>query len=136
MSGGLKLGEAQARLLRLEENLRLIEAGRLELPEGADVATFLLSDGKLNGRPVVPATVVLCQLFDRYCESLPDGAMEASSLYTTKIHIKHLRYLDRNNYPTPLYQGISTNHFSSPGSRCTWASIGFISFRARRIPLR
>ena len=49
--------DAEALLLRFEENLALLERGRLELPQGADVATFLLSDGKLTSRPG-PAVVV------------------------------------------------------------------------------
>jgi len=44
---------AEARRLRLDENVRLVESGRLAIPEGADVATFLLSDGRLNGKPTV-----------------------------------------------------------------------------------
>lgn len=41
---------AEAQRVRLDENLRLVESGRLVIPEGAEVATFLLSDGKLNGK--------------------------------------------------------------------------------------
>ena len=37
--------DAKARLHRLEENIRLVESGRLALPEDADVATFLLLEG-------------------------------------------------------------------------------------------
>jgi len=35
----------------VEESIRLVELGRLEIPPDADVASFLLSDGKLNGKP-------------------------------------------------------------------------------------
>lgn len=42
--------EAEACLARLEENLRLVERGRLTIPDGADVGLFLLSDGKLDRR--------------------------------------------------------------------------------------
>ena len=44
--------EATACLERVEENIRLLERGRLELPPDADLPTFLLSDGRLNGPPV------------------------------------------------------------------------------------
>jgi hypothetical protein len=48
--------EAEARRVRVEENLRLVAAGRLDLPEQGDVAAFLLSDGKLGLPPIyVPA---------------------------------------------------------------------------------
>jgi hypothetical protein len=41
---------AEAARIRLDENLRLVGAGRLVIHEGADIPTFLLSDGKLNGK--------------------------------------------------------------------------------------
>lgn len=94
-----KLAEAQARLLRLEENIRLVESGRLELPAAADLPTFLLSDGKLNSKPVTQAPVVLGQLLNLYCENLPDGAIEPTSLYTAKIHIKHLNRILGVGFP-------------------------------------
>ena len=43
--------EADAIRVRLEENIALMERGRLEAPPDADLATFLLSDGKLTQRP-------------------------------------------------------------------------------------
>jgi hypothetical protein len=49
-------------LHRLEENLRLLERGQLELPPGADLATFLISDCKLNGPLVLPESLMLEQL--------------------------------------------------------------------------
>ena len=42
---------ARAILLRFEENLALLERGRLELPATGDIMTFLLSDGKLASSP-------------------------------------------------------------------------------------
>ena len=60
---------AKSALVRLEETMDLLERGRLELPEGADIAAFLLSDGKLAKKPV-PMTVekplTLVELRDRY----------------------------------------------------------------------
>lgn len=41
--------KAESRLHRLDENMRLVESGRLQIPSGSDVAAFLLSDGRLNG---------------------------------------------------------------------------------------
>lgn len=43
---------------RLEENLRLVEEGRLDIPEGADVPEFLLYDGKLSFANPHPKTRV------------------------------------------------------------------------------
>ena len=43
--------EATSLLGRIEENVRLVERGKLAIPEGADIPTFLLSDGQLQ-KPV------------------------------------------------------------------------------------
>jgi hypothetical protein len=85
--------EANACLHRFEENLRLIERGRLEVPPGADLGVFLLSDGKLNHRLVVDKPLTLKESFDHYLEKHPDGAKEASTRYTEDIHIEHLTRL-------------------------------------------
>ncbi len=82
--------EARASLHRFEENLRLLERGRLELPAGADLGVFLLSDGKLNHRPVVEKPLTLKEMLDHYVEKHPEGAKEASTRYTEGIHIDHL----------------------------------------------
>ena len=58
--------DARGRLNHLEETLRLVEAGRIEIPACTDVATFLLSDGKLNGKPVLTKPLGLQQLFDDF----------------------------------------------------------------------
>ena len=80
---------ADAARVRLDENLRLVAAGRLVIPETADIPTFLLSDGKLNGKPSLPTPLTLGNLFQQYLDQLPDGSMETNSLYTAKIHMAH-----------------------------------------------
>ena len=85
--------EADACLHRFEENLRLVERGRLEIPPGADLGVFLLSDGKLNHRPVVEKPLTLKEFFDHYLEKHPNGAKESSTRYTEDIHIEHLTRL-------------------------------------------
>jgi integrase len=84
-----QMGVAEAALLRLDENLRLVATGRLIIPEDADISTFLLSDGKLNEKPSLPAPLTLGEFFKEYLEQLPEGTLEANSLYTAKIHIAH-----------------------------------------------
>jgi hypothetical protein len=63
--------EADACLHRFEENLRLVERGRLELPPDADLGVFLLSDGKLNHRQVLEKPLTLKEFFDHYLEKHP-----------------------------------------------------------------
>ena len=82
--------EANTRKTRLEENIRLVESGRLIVPEAADVLTFLLSDGKLTSGPVVGPTLTLSSLFTQFFDSIPDGNLEDSTLYGMKQHRRHL----------------------------------------------
>lgn len=62
--------EAAGRLARFEENIRLVESGRLVMPEQADPGAFLLSDGKLNGKPKVAERLALGELIERYKAAL------------------------------------------------------------------
>ena len=82
-------GEARSCLARLEENLRLLEHGRLAPPPGADLPTFLLSDGQLAARPAAPQALTLQALHDRYLEAHGNGAMEENSLDTVATHLRH-----------------------------------------------
>jgi len=71
--------EAKACMVRLEANLRLVERGRLEVPAGADLGVFLVSDGKLNAKPVIDRPMTMEEVFDRYQAQVAAGAKEAST---------------------------------------------------------
>jgi hypothetical protein len=58
--------DADACLARLEENLRLVERGRLLVPDGAELGLFLISDGRLEKPVVVAKSVRLAELFSTY----------------------------------------------------------------------
>jgi hypothetical protein len=81
--------EANIRLTRLKETIRLVESGRLVLPEHADPAAFLLSDGKLNGKLQVAERITLAELIERYRDALPDGSLEPESLRIAELHMRH-----------------------------------------------
>jgi hypothetical protein len=55
----------------LEENLRLLERGRLELPPDSDLVAFLLSDGRPSGTVAIPEQSKLKSLFDAYFKASP-----------------------------------------------------------------
>jgi integrase len=95
--------EAEACLARLEENVRLLERGRLVPPPGADLPVFLLSDGKLASRPEVGPVLTLADLFDRY-RSTQQGALEDSTLATIGTHMGHLTATLGAKFPV---QGLS-----------------------------
>lgn len=82
--------EAEGCLARLEENLRLLERGRLVPPPDADIPTFLLSDGKIAEKFQLPEqALTLSEIIRRYVELHSNGAMEASSLQTVEMHLRH-----------------------------------------------
>lgn len=82
--------EAEELKERVERRARLLKTGDIELPAGADLPTFLLSDGKLTSKPVATATLTLSHLFEEFFTSLPDGNLEDSTLNGMIIHRRHL----------------------------------------------
>jgi hypothetical protein len=86
--------EAESILHRFDENVVLLERGRLELPEGGDILTFLLSDGKLSGVPAPeptlrPAPPTLQEISGKYLATLGNGTIESNSLATVRLHLNH-----------------------------------------------
>ena len=84
--------QAEARAVRAQELVDLLERGVLSLPEGVGVADFV----KHDGRPPAPAgsqkvsqKATLGALRGRYLES-HEASQEAKTLYTAKIHLNHL----------------------------------------------
>lgn len=69
------LRAANGALARLEDNLRRVELGTLEIPESGDLATFLLSDGRTALRPALPRRLTLKELFSEYFAQLPADAL-------------------------------------------------------------
>ena len=83
--------EANSAIQRVEENIRLVERGRLEIPNTADVATFLLSDGRIDKKPSFQATMRLADLVVKYRQEIPRDSLEANTLCTIEIHLRHLQ---------------------------------------------
>lgn len=82
--------EADACLKRVEANLHEIVRGRRQMPPGADVLVFLLSDGSQTTAPEIQMALTLAAFFKRYKTGLPEGAKEANTRYIESIHIEHL----------------------------------------------
>lgn len=93
--------EAQSCLSRLEENLRLLERGRIELPPSANLPVYLLSDGKVESKPVAERPLTLKELFNRYADKSADGVKEANTRYIEQIHVNHLTRLIGARVPLP-----------------------------------
>jgi hypothetical protein len=93
---------ALSKKIRLEDSVALVESGRIDLPPGVDVPTFLLSEGKKTGKTVL-RDCRLDDLFGEFLASVPDGNLEASSLKTMQTHRRHLeRILGRTRYVASL----------------------------------
>jgi integrase len=100
--------QADAALARFEENLALLERGRIELPPDADIGTFLLSDGKLSKKPSPtpsPPPLTLGELREAYFAVHSNGAMEASSLYTVRIHLGNIMTSLGESFPIAKLEG-------------------------------
>jgi integrase len=78
--------------LRVQRRLRMVEEGELEVPDDADVLTFLMSDSKKPQGPTkLVSSVSLQQLCQEYQKSLPEGAIEENTRLTMEIHLRHLQ---------------------------------------------
>jgi hypothetical protein len=82
--------EAKACLSRLEENLRLVERGRLIPPPDAELGTFLLSDGQISKKPTLTEVLTLETLVGEYMGVHSNGALEKNTLETRAMHLRHL----------------------------------------------
>jgi integrase len=82
---------ANGALARLEDNLRRVELGTLEIPDTVDLATFLLSDGRTTQRPSLPKKLTLGELFTAYFSHLPEGALEWYTISSMKTHEGQLK---------------------------------------------
>jgi len=83
---------ADALAQRIDERLRLIEAGHIVLPEGADLVAYLMSDGRLEQTVSVEKKVgrILGEIIPEYLISTNQGSLESNSFRTLKIHLNHI----------------------------------------------
>lgn len=81
---------AEAMLKHVEATVLDIKNGRIKLPDDADVAQFVLSDGEETAKPKLPDVLTLADLFQRYEAVLPEGAREPTTMTTYRIHRDHL----------------------------------------------
>ncbi len=85
-----ELKVAQSILGRVEETLRLLDQGRLEIPPKAEPGKFILSDGKINSNNPRKKDISLRELLSTYQTRLPHGAKEPSTIRMEKTHIRNL----------------------------------------------
>ncbi len=109
--------QAQASLARLEDTLRRIELGTLLLPEGTDIAAFVLSDGNLTAKPRNEKPLTLTQVFDAYFANLPAGANEQTTIDGMRLHQRHLERLIGSDFPVQRVTSSDLQTFIEKRSR-------------------
>jgi hypothetical protein len=88
--------QAAATLARLEDNLRRVELGTLSVPEGSDVATFLLSDGRQSAKRERSEIRTLSHLLSSYFENIPPDSLEQCRAALEKRHVRGASNSTRN----------------------------------------
>ena len=84
---------ANAKCVIVEETIRLLMRGTLEVPDGVDVGEFIVSGGTLKAPPAPverTKTTTLKELFDAYVEEMAGVEGRESTLKTERYHIAHL----------------------------------------------
>jgi integrase len=109
--------EADGCLARLEENLRLVERGRLAVPAGADLGLFLLSDGKLEKPVEIVRSIRLVELFRTYQTQFTAGAKEVITREMEDIHMKHLARIIGGDTPLAAVTAGTVQQFVDVRSR-------------------
>jgi len=90
--GKVSVAEARQWKARTENLLMRIRQRMLAVPRGVSISDFILHDGN---PPVDPAIAVrkdttLHQLSEGYLNTVSNGAIEANTLTTAKIHLAHI----------------------------------------------
>lgn len=78
--------DAERHLGRIEDTLKDIGLGRLQVPADVDAADFIMNGGKTTFR-----TLALGKLADRYLAEFTTGGKEANTIATERLHLGHLR---------------------------------------------
>jgi integrase len=82
---------AKNALGRADEILRRLELGQLDLPPGADVATFILSDGRVEEKKKAAEIFQVGALLDEYLRTLTPDCLESTTEHCVNVHIRHFR---------------------------------------------
>jgi len=92
--GAVNQGEAETKAGQVEYLLMRLKQRLVQLPEGVDIVTFVEFDGDPPttpaGIPILPRqAVTVSQLKDRYMATHGNGTIEANSLETAGLHLRH-----------------------------------------------
>lgn len=80
---------AEAPASHVEQKIRLISEGRMTLPSGADVPTFLLSDGRLEEQFKLTPELHVEELFPKYLQLVSRDTLKRITISTFGVHPRH-----------------------------------------------
>ncbi|HZZ27254.1 MAG TPA: site-specific integrase [Pirellulales bacterium] len=109
--------EALASLARLDDNLRRVELGLLTPPDDVDLVSFLLSDGRVQGKPSMAPIRTLGALFKNYFASIPVAALEQTTRDGMEIHVNHLKRILGSHCSIPELEGADLQRYIEQRSR-------------------
>ncbi len=118
---------AEELLHRLEESIRLVSTGRLEVPTDVDVASFLLSDGRVGKKQLDVVTISLGEIFERYRSGIPVDSLSAETLRIASIHINHLAHVIGPKRQLQTIKRDDLQHYINVRSQATGKRGRFVS---------
>ena len=90
--GAVPQSEAEATAGQVDLLLMRLKQGLIELPTGMSIEDFLQCDGKVKKPEEAKASpITFTRLRDQYFETYGNGAMEANSLQTVAMHLRHFK---------------------------------------------
>ena len=72
--------EANSILGTVENTIKAINQGWIDVPDNGDLGEFLISGGKTIGNKKLQRQLTLSELFDGYFASLPTDSLEESTI--------------------------------------------------------
>lgn len=102
--GNVTPTEASQWKSRTEQLLRALDQGTRELPPGCSITEFIHRDGKAPSPNSKAARTTLSELREQYLAVMGNGAVEANSLYTIRLHLDRIQETLGKNF---LLSGLS-----------------------------
>jgi hypothetical protein len=117
--------EAHGIAAAVQRTINLIERGDLSLPNGVDVATFLIADSWVE-RPLKVAPTVdtsLAAVVEAYLSSITEGSLEQSTIGTLTTHLHYFRRVLGERFDLAALGFFGPPEIHRPtgqGSRASW----------------
>ncbi len=114
--------EAACKRDEIQETIDLIKRNRIQVPDGVRIIDFVMSGGQTptQKKPHIiesPAPLSMQSLFDQYFESLPNDAIEESTLGTMQIHRRHLLRIFKSSFDVRSLNGKQLQQYVNQRSK-------------------